>query len=82
MKSLEIPNLPDDVYARIEQRAQLRGKSVAEQAAEILARGVAVEDTDESRLILEIRAERQRLADRGVFITNDDIRSARESGRE
>ena len=82
MKSLEIPNLPDDVYARIERRAQLRGKTVAEQAAEILAKSLSAEDTDEPRLLHEIRTERQRLADRGVFITDDDIRTAREAGRE
>lgn len=82
MRSLEIPNLPDDVYARIERRAHLRGKSVADQAAEILAKGIAAEETDEDRLLEEIRAERDRLAARGVFITADDLREARESGRE
>ena len=82
MRSLEIPNLPDDVYAQIEKRARLHGKSVAEHAAEILARGLATDDTDEANLLQEIRADRQRLADRGVFITDEDIRRARELGRE
>jgi plasmid stability protein len=82
MRSLEIPNLPDDVYTRIEQRARLRGKTVAEQAAEFLAQALAADDKGEAVLLDEIRQDRQRMAERGVFITDDDIREARRSGRE
>jgi plasmid stability protein len=82
MRSLEIPNLPDEVYAQIEKHARLRGKSVAEHAAEILAQSLATDDADDANLLQEIRADRQRLADRGVFITDDNLRRAQESGRE
>jgi plasmid stability protein len=81
MKNFEIPNLPDDVYARIERRAQQVGRSPAEVAADILAREVAGDERD-AALMAEIREEREAMAARGVFLTEEFLTEAINRRRE
>jgi plasmid stability protein len=82
MRTLEIPNLSDELYQQIEKLAQLRGRSISEQATEFLARGVATDEARQAALLEEIRADRRAMAERGVWITDGDIRAARNWGRE
>ena len=82
MRTLEIPNLPDELVEQIEKLARLRGISISEQAAEFLAKGVAADDVAEQLLLAEIRLEREELARRGVRITDDEITQAKNWGRE
>ena len=51
MKQLDIPNLPDELFERIERRARETGRSLAEQAAEILARGLSADEAEEEARI-------------------------------
>lgn len=81
MKTLEIANLPDEVYQHMEKLARVRGKTVGEVAADYIAKGFAAEEAAEAQLMAEIRAEREEMAKRGVFITEDDIREAKNWGR-
>ena len=81
MKQLDIPNLPDELFDRIEQRARKAGRSVAEQATEILARGLSADETEEA-LIESIRKDREQLANKGVFMTDTFLNAAIEQGRE
>ena len=81
MKSLEIPNLSDEVYARIERQAHIAGRSVAEVAADLLARA-SDEEEKEAKLMGEIAAEREELARQGVYLTDEDIDAAIRWGRE
>ena len=81
MKNLEIPNLPDDVYASIERRAKEIGRSPAEVAADILPRDVAAEQK-EAQLLAEIREGREAMAKKGIYVTAEDIQAAIDWGRE
>lgn len=81
MKNLEHLSLPDDVYYLIERRARVSGRSLADEAADMLSRSAAVEDR-EAKLLDDIRKERDEMARDGVFLTEDDILSAIEWGRE
>ena len=82
MRTLEIPNLPEPLYQQIERLARLRGRPVGDVAAEFLARGIAATEAAEETLLAEIRAEREEMARRGVFLTDEDIRRAKGWGRE
>jgi len=82
MKSLEIPNLPDEVYRQIEDRARASGKAVAELAAEMLSDAVAGDEAKEAALMAEIRAERDQMAREGIFLTPEDVQRAKQWGRE
>ena len=84
MRQLENMNLPDELYARVEETARKYHRSVAEQAAELVAIGLSVDKVDQSLSV----AEKLRLADevrgetKGTWITEEFIRQARDEGRE
>lgn len=82
MRTLEIANIPDKLYEQLEKLARVKGCSVSEMAADMLAKGLAVDPDAESALMAEIRAERDAMAKRGVWITDEDIRVAKIWGRE
>ena len=79
MKSLEIPNLPDDLYAEIEKLASVRGVSVGEVAADVISKalGTETESAAESTLMAEVRAEREATAAKGVFLTDEFLDQAK-----
>lgn len=81
MKRLDIPNLPDEVYEAIAHRARAAGRTPAAEGAEILERGVEAE-LKEQVLLEEIRKDRDEMARRGVFLTEEDIQSAIDRGRK
>jgi plasmid stability protein len=81
MKNLHLTELPDDVYDAIERRARAAGRTPEKEAAEILARNVANEQ-NEATLLEEIRKDREEMAKEGVYLTDEDIQSAIDWGRE
>lgn len=82
MRTLEIANLPDDLYEQIEKLARVKGRSVGELAADMLAKGLSIDQEAEAALMAEIRAERDAMAMRGVKITDADIRASKNWGRK
>ena len=82
MRTLEIANLPDELYEQIEKLARVKGRSVNELAADMLAKGLAIDSEAEATLMAKIRADREAMAQRGVRITDEDIRVAKNWGRE
>lgn len=82
MRTLESLNLPDELYERIEKLARIRGKPVGDVAAEFLVKGLAADEAAEEILMAEIRADREEMARRGVFLTEESIREAKNWGRE
>jgi hypothetical protein len=82
MRTIEIPDLSDEIYAQIEKLARVRGKSVAQQAAEFLQKAVGADEQAEEQLLADVRADRDAMAKRGVFATDDDIKAAKNWGRE
>jgi len=82
MATIAIENVPDTVYLHIEKLARIRGVSVSKAATDLLAEAIAGEFGEaEKRLLAEIRADREAMAKRGVWITDDDIRTAKNEGR-
>lgn len=82
MRTLEIPNLPDETYELIEKLAKIKGRSISDLAIDLLAKGLEGDAAAEAALMAQIRAEREELARRGVWITNNDIRAAKTYGRK
>ena len=81
MKNLENLMISDEVYNLIERRAKATGRSTAEEAADMLARSAA-EEQKESELLEDIRRGHEEMARKGIFVTEADILSAIEWGRE
>ena len=81
MKSLQSIELPDEVYAVIERRAEQTGRTPAQEAADMLARSAEAE-RKELELMEEIRQGREEMAKKGVFLLEEDIQSAIDWGRE
>lgn len=83
MRQLENISLPDELYALVEETARERQRSVAEQAAEFVAMGLAAN----KGTIAISKAEKLSLADRvrgqtqGTWLTDEFIRRARDEGR-
>jgi len=82
MATLEIPNLPDELYREIEKLARVRGTTIAAVARDMLAKGMGGPDSREEKLLSDIRAEREAMARRGVNATEQEIREARDQGRK
>ena len=82
MRTLEIANVPDELYEQIEKLARVKGRSVSELAADMFVKGLAADPNAEALLMAEIRADREAMARRGVRITDDEIRTAKNWGRE
>lgn len=81
MPSLAIPNVPDEVYERIQEAAKVRGRSVEQEAVEILNKWLEMERA-EARILDEARENREELARKGVFLTDADLKAAIEWGRK
>jgi hypothetical protein len=81
MKHLEILDLPDAVYEAIERRARAAGHAPAAEAVKLLSLGVEAE-LKEQVLLEEIRKDRDEMARRGIFLTDEDIQSAINWGRK
>lgn len=81
MKNFANLTVPDEVYDLIERRARATGRSAAEEAADMLARGAAAEQA-EAELLDDIRRGHEEMARKGVFVTDEDILAAIEWGRE
>jgi hypothetical protein len=84
MKSLEIPNLPDELYDAMEKLARARGVTIGDVAADAISKAFRSDDesTAEARLMEEVRAEREVMAARGVFLTDEFLDAAKKWGRE
>ena len=72
--------VPENLLHMIEARARNQGTTVDVQVAELLAKALA-EDAREAELLAEIRKEREEMANRGVFLTDDFINEAKRSGQ-
>ena len=80
MATLTIKNLPDDLYARLKARAAEHRRSLNSEA--ILAVEQALIEkafVDPAKTIATLRRGRARL--KGVYLTDKEIRNARDTGR-
>ena len=83
MAMLNRVSLPDELFAAIQRRAGENGITVEEQVVRDLA---LAEDANghvaDAALLDEIRRERESVAAKGVFLTEEFLRRAKSWGRE
>jgi hypothetical protein len=74
--------LPDELLAAIARRAKEQGISIEEQVVRDLTRAECTSAEDEQTLLAEIRREREAMAARGVHLTEDFLKKAKNWGRD
>jgi plasmid stability protein len=79
MRTLEIANLPDELYDQIEKLARVRNRSVSELAADLLTQALTGDDAREAALLAEVRAERERM--NVPFLTEEELQRMKRWGR-
>ncbi len=80
MATLTIKNLPDELYARLKARAAEHRRSLNSEAILAVERALTEGPAeDPARLLAALRRSRARL--KGVYLTDRELRAARESGR-
>ena len=81
MATLNQLQLPDELLAAIKRRAAEHGVSVEEQVLRDLADAEGLRDWA-TPSIEELRRERQSMAARGIHLTEDILREAKNWGRD
>lgn len=80
MATLTIKNLPDPLYAQLKAQAADHRRSINSEAILAVERALSEPvPADPTRLLAALRRGRARL--KGLYLTDRDLRSARESGR-
>jgi plasmid stability protein len=80
MATLTIKNLPDDLYARLKERAAGNRRSLNAEAILCLERMLDSEPgPSPAERLAELKAVREKV--RGVYVTDAGLRAARRSGR-
>jgi plasmid stability protein len=78
--TLTIKNLPDALYAQLKARAAEHRRSINSEAILAVERALTEPSAgDPTTLLATLRRSRARL--KGVYLTDKDLRVARESGR-
>lgn len=80
MATLTIKNLPDALYAQLKARATENRRSINSEAILAVERALAeTSASDPAQLLATLRRSRARL--NGLYLTDKELRAARESGR-
>ena len=79
MPDLSIKEVPDYIYARLEEQAKMHGRSIDREALLCLASFLANADQQPGELLERIRETRSRL--NGLHLTDADLEMARNEGR-
>jgi hypothetical protein len=82
MATLRLLEMPDALFHSMERRAGGEGISVQELVVRELTGVESQHALDENALLDEIRKGRAEMAARGIRITDDLLREARQWGRE
>ncbi|MFW5951384.1 MAG: FitA-like ribbon-helix-helix domain-containing protein [Gemmatimonadota bacterium] len=79
MASITIKNVPDPLYARLKEVAARNRRSLNSEVIVQLERALGASAADAEALLARARAVRER---GGIpYLTDDELRSAREEGR-
>ena len=86
MATIVLKGFPADLRRRLEERARASGRSLEREVIESLERAVGVEAPRKTavevrQIIEEARAFRERLAAKGVSITDEEITEWKRLGR-
>lgn len=80
MPTITLKNVPEELHRRLKERAERHHRSLNREAIRCLEEAVA-NDEPEEELLARIRANRARMAERGVWLTEDSLREAIDQGR-
>jgi len=75
---MTLKNVPDELYEQLKRSAERHRRSVNKEAITCLERALGGR-ADAVELLDEIRAARAQM--RNVYVTDDDLRAARDEGR-
>ena len=79
MATMTLKNVPDDLYARLKERAERHRRILNSEAIHCLESALGSERVDPRSLLARARALRERSAD--LFVTERELRDARDAGR-
>lgn len=80
MATLTIKNFPDQLYAQLKARAAEHRRSINSEAILVVERALAERKVaDPAKLLATLRRQRARLKD--IYLTDEELRAARELGR-
>jgi hypothetical protein len=83
MATLKQLQLPDELLHSIERRAAAQDITIQEQVVRDLSLAEkGPRDVDEKALLVLIRKEREEMAARGVYLTDELLREAKNWGRK
>jgi plasmid stability protein len=81
MPTITLKNVPDELHRRLKERAERHHRSLNREAIRCLEEAVADERIEEQALLARIRANRARMVERGVWLTEESLLDATEEGR-
>jgi plasmid stability protein len=82
MSTLTIKNVPPELHRRLKQRAAQHRRSLNSEVIASLERELASTRGDPEEFLARVREARQRLAaETGIFVTEKDLREAKNWGR-
>ena len=79
MATMTLKNVPDELYEELRRSAARHRRSMNREAITCLERALKGERMDPESLVSRVRESRARMA--GVFVTDADLRAARDEGR-
>lgn len=81
MATLTIKNLPDEIYAVLSRTAKRNRRSINNEAVVHLEKALADEDRDLEITIDRIRKNREKMREKGVWLTDEILERAKNEGR-
>ena len=79
MATLTIKNIPDELYEQLKQSAARHRRSVNSEVIVCLEKVLRSRAVDSATFLASIRALRKNIST--VFVTEDDLRTAKDEGR-
>lgn len=79
MATMTLKNLPDDLYERLKESAARHHRSINREAIARLERALSSQPVDPEALLERARRVREKTS--GIYVTDDDLRQARDEGR-
>jgi len=82
MAALTIKNIPDELYQKLKASAKRNHRSLNSELIACMEKVLNSERFDQKQFLAEVREMRKKLEVRGVYLTEEFLRDAKESGRE
>jgi plasmid stability protein len=79
MATMTLKNVPDELYEQLKRNAERHRRSLNKEAITCLEQAVGSQGAHSAGLLDQIRAARAQM--RNVFVTDEDLRAARDEGR-